>query len=764
MKIFLCTVAAALALAGALRAETADDQFVEAYQLIQQADSLQSRGQAAQAWERYQQAQAQLKRVQAAFPNWNDALVKYRLNYVADKLKALQSQNPQIAQPSKAPPAPQTAPKVESKPAPAAPTPTADGEFLRLRNESARLAQDNSLLQAKLKEALAAQPRASDPREFAKAEEQVRTLQKERDLLQVSTAQQREAADRLAKEKQALQSQVAELTGDNSPANQLKQTKAELQAERARRDELAKQGVKLERLLNDPNPELSQQVKVVASLSKDKQSLEAQVGKLSTSQDETARQLEQARTELKAERSRGQEISRQYAKLEKLLTEPVGTEKQAAAPFDSASAKEKQALEKQVQQLSAGQGETARQLEQLRAELKAERARGEQLAKHNDELEAALKLSKTKAKTAAMPASEVAKEAQILQAQVDIMQADFARVSAELEKARDDLKYERQRSLVQVKRIQMMDKEISDLEVEADKQVQFAAGDLTKKLKKMAADLDAKTKAHDALARENTKLLAENKNLAAGKPTGRGADDSSLARQLKEVRARLDVLAAQKVPFSAEELALFKPKEVAAPTPVAAESALAKAMPPSAQPLLAQAQRAFAERKFDEAEARYQEILILDPSNVITLADLAAVQLQLNKFDAAEANLKKALARDPDDAFSLSTYGLLKFRQNKMDDALSLLSQAAALNPRHAETQNYLGLVLSQKGNRSAAETAFRKAIQLAPGMASAHHNLAVFYSAKPNASIELARWHYKKALAGGHAKNADLEKAFGEN
>ena len=164
MKNFLCALAAVLALPGPLRADTADDQFVEAYQMIQQADSLQTKGQGAQAWELYQQAQAQLRRVQAAFPSWNDALVKYRINYVSDKLTSIQSQIPQLTRPTKSAPAPQPAPKAEAKPTPV--VPAAEGEALRLRSESARLAQENSLLQAKLKEALAAQPRASDPREF----------------------------------------------------------------------------------------------------------------------------------------------------------------------------------------------------------------------------------------------------------------------------------------------------------------------------------------------------------------------------------------------------------------------------------------------------------------------------------------------------------------------------------------------------------------------------------------------------------------------
>ncbi len=52
-----------------------------------------------------------------------------------------------------------------------------------------------------------------------------------------------------------------------------------------------------------------------------------------------------------------------------------------------------------------------------------------------------------------------------------------------------------------------------------------------------------------------------------------------------------------------------------------------------------------------------------------------------------------------------------------------------------------------------------RKAIQLDPAYGSAHNNLAVIYATQPQPSLELARWHYQKALAAGHARNVELEK-----
>ena len=52
-----------------------------------------------------------------------------------------------------------------------------------------------------------------------------------------------------------------------------------------------------------------------------------------------------------------------------------------------------------------------------------------------------------------------------------------------------------------------------------------------------------------------------------------------------------------------------------------------------------------------------------------------------------------------------------------------------------------------------------RKAVQLDPGYANAHNNLAVVYISQQPPLVELARWHYQKALAAGHPSNPELEK-----
>jgi tetratricopeptide (TPR) repeat protein len=229
--------------------------------------------------------------------------------------------------------------------------------------------------------------------------------------------------------------------------------------------------------------------------------------------------------------------------------------------------------------------------------------------------------------------------------------------------------------------------------------------------------------------------------------------------ELTSLRAQLTALNAAKVPFTDEELAFFKqPQEIAA---VVRPVATKRELPPDAASLQTEARRAFDLRRFDEAEKKYLELLRFDDSNVSTLQRLAAAQLEQNRLDEADNSIQRALAVDPADARSLLLKGIVKFEKADYAGAFESLSRSAQADPEHAETQFYLGRTLSQRGQRAAAETALRKALQLSPGYRFAHYHLAVVYAFQQPPYIELARWHYQKALAFGHPADPELEKVF---
>jgi len=267
-----------------------------------------------------------------------------------------------------------------------------------------------------------------------------------------------------------------------------------------------------------------------------------------------------------------------------------------------------------------------------------------------------------------------------------------------------------------------------------------------------------------ALTLERNDLLAKlgeaNRELYGRRKQDAAARINVLTDEVNALRARLAVDEAQVIPYTPEELALFKQ-----PAPQLAsrnaEKKSVKELPGGSAQLVAEAQHYFSAGQFDKAEDDYQKILQRDENNGLVLANLATIEMEQGKLEDADKHIAAAVAQSPNDAYNLSILGYLKFRQEKYDDALDALSRAAKLEPRNPEIENYLGVTLSHKGLRTQAETALRKAIQLDPNYGPAHNNLAVIYINQTPPLVELARWHYQKALDAGQPHNPELEKAL---
>ncbi|MDX1951348.1 MAG: tetratricopeptide repeat protein [Verrucomicrobiota bacterium] len=571
MRLFLAGLLFAAVCCPLFAQGTPDERYLNAYELIQEADRLQGSGQSDLARTRLEEAQAELKKLKSIYPNWNSKVVQFRLSYVEEKL-GLETTKP-AAQPSTTPAPPvqppekPTAPVTPAEPAPVVPNPESPE---MLKGVIARLQQENAVLQAKLQEALSPQPATLDPAQLAQAEERIKALEKDRELLKVALEKEQAATTR-ASQAEALQNLQKELAAKEATINALRR-EAEL--------------------------------------------------------------------------------------IEKIRTENTQLKEKLAQTKDSA------ALERELAAAREGARTNALAVEALQASLRQ------------------LNAQRPPPPPTTVPDNADSQTKQLQKERDDLL--------LQLAEARDELYQVRQKS-------------------------------------------------------GNTQA-------------------TRTANQIAVLRARLEALEARKSPYTSEELALMKaPQAEVAATPPANTTAKkgTRELPPGAGLILAEAQRAFSNKRFDVAAEKYGQVLRMDENNVFALGNLAVVQLEQEKLSEAEATLSKALAADPEDAKILSLMGILRFRQEKYDDALDALSRSVQLNAKNPEAQNYLGITLSQKGQRSAAEAALRKALEIAPGYPSAHHNLAVIYATQKPPYLELARFHYEKALAGGHAPNAELENTL---
>ncbi|MBN2508358.1 MAG: tetratricopeptide repeat protein [Verrucomicrobia bacterium] len=191
-----------------LRGQGPEEKYVGIYNLIQEGDAWRAKRQPRAAADAYAKAYAILKEYPALHPGWNENVVGYRMQYLTRQLETLAphllaTNSPGVALPPAPPEGPQPAPAsiIPTPPPPPptlpepgpAPSPPAD-TVKALSDEIARLTRMNANLEDRLKEALSVQPAAVDARELAKAEDRIRQLQQELDLLRVSLEQEKARA------------------------------------------------------------------------------------------------------------------------------------------------------------------------------------------------------------------------------------------------------------------------------------------------------------------------------------------------------------------------------------------------------------------------------------------------------------------------------------------------------------------------------------------------------------------------------------------
>jgi Flp pilus assembly protein TadD len=620
-----------------------DDQYLRIYTLMQEADSL-SESRPTLALEKYRQAETGLQQLQRGSPDWNAKLVGYRVTYVAGQIAVLSAKLAASAP---------SAPQVSATP-PARPAPPNDWEnqLGALKAQIRQLQADRNLLEAKLKEAFAVQPAQLDPRELTRAQDTIRLLQKENDLIKATLDQEKQkhisaaSPAALDQARKALAEANRNLAAETERANALAGEKKSLQIKLDNLSPGAYNAASIEetrKALAEANRQLAAEQQHTAQLASDKQSLEASVKALRSEADAAF-----------ALRTENQLLKRQVADLR-------------AAPA-----------------VSVKPAESSTQAPVTQAQLAALQSEKEILRIEKTALENRVKQLTAAARAPAPPPAPA-------------------------------------------------------VSVETDGRI-----------KEVEAERDALQKQLDAANKE----LYSRKGKAAAERT------AQLGAQLAAARARLEVFEARQVPFTVEELELFKQPQPKLAGPAAAPVRKSvQDLPPATAQLVAEAQSYYASRQFGKAETAYVEVLRQDQKSVPALANLAAIQMQMTNFSAAEVNLKQALTLEPDNAYTLSVFGQLKFLQSKYDDALDYLSRAAKLDPQDAEVQNFLGLTLSEKGLRGPAETALRKAIEIQPGYANAHNNLAVIYITQQPPSVALAKWHYQRALNAGHPRNLELEK-----
>ena len=657
---FITTLFLSFGLLSTAQAAGPDDSFIQAYSLIAEADNLSRLGQKNTAIQKYRQARNDLAALQSGYPDWNAAVVSFRIKYVDQKLKAIGAE------------APGDVKATSAKPAALDPA-AARREIAILKRKVESLENAIILKDAKLKEALSAVPSPKETRQLAKLESDLSGLRQEnanlKGAIDKATAQLKDANTGLAKAK--AQADLAKAQADAKKTREaLEQSQQEVKSAKSQAND--RQAKRLEKQLTDKQESLEKTEKELASLKTTNKNLES---------------------ELKSFRkgNREKDLQAEVEALQKKMSDNQGELEKVSGNLAEIK-NDKASLEEELKSFKKGNRE--KDLETKVSSLE------KQLAKSNSQLK------------------------------------ETSGNLASAESSNDSLED-------QLKALQKGSRE---------KEMRDYINSLEKRLAKAE--------------RKNTNPASKRKGLSGifnwrKKDRAEQAQVAELQNRLDTLRSRLEILEAEKIPYTDEEKKLFaEPKT--GDQPANTLQAKIATLPEGGAADFKAGQAALVEAKYGEAEQKFLHVLKLDEENPLTLGSLAMAQMEQGNYDGAETSLARALKNNDKDAFSLSLLGTLRYRQKKYEEARDYLAKAVKLNPEDANAQHFLGSALNNLGQRKAAETALRKALQIKPGHAEAHHNLAVVYATQKPPFIALAKFHYEKAVAAGRAKNAELEKILG--
>ena len=593
---------------------------------------------------------------------------------------------------------------------------TESAELKSLQERLKQVEAEKVSLEAKLKESLAARPAATDSRELAKAGERIRELEKENQLLKTSIE------ERQANLLKSTDSGVAAL-------EQMKKDLVEARQRLATQNQAAVVWAAEKEALEKKIQGMSDMASQLETLRAENTAVRKQLEEARQSDSlAVLKQAESAMDELNGKLAKQVEISRTLAAEKEVLQQRLDAMAKSG-DYSKELEQTRRALVAANRKLEIQSEAAAVLLAEANMKLERQLQAYAELARDKDALRAENELLKKQAAKKSSGKSDTAAARKLAEAQAQLAALQSDKKMLEMEKAALERQLKRKGAAAATSAAPSAE------ESEKIKQLELERALLERKLQEATKELNSRSGSSNA---------------------------ADLANQVSSLRSRLNVLEAQPVPYTKEELALFQQSNLKLAGKPAARTA--KDLSSNAKKLLTDAKHDFAAKDFDKAEAKYMKVLREDPQNLYVLANLASIQLELNKDEDAEANLKKALALDPNDVYTLNIYGNAKFRQKDYDTALDALSHAAKIQPENAEVQNILGITLSHKGMRGPAETALRKAIQIDPNFASAHNNLAVIYASQTPPLTELARWHYQKAVASGGGHNAQLEKLLEES
>ena len=177
-------------------------------------------------------------------------------------------------------------------------------------------------------------------------------------------------------------------------------------------------------------------------------------------------------------------------------------------------------------------------------------------------------------------------------------------------------------------------------------------------------------------------------------------------------------------------------------------------LPPEAVHLFQETVSHHQAKRFQQAQAGYDQILRQFPKHADSLHLRGLLAYQLGHYELAFESIQRAIDVDPTKALYFYNLALVLEKQDRWKEGIHAYRQALELNPSYVETYANLANLYRHHRQWPEAISTLQQALERQPQSADLHNHLGVTY--KEHGDLENAKTHYQQALciAPDHAES----------
>lgn len=125
----------------------------------------------------------------------------------------------------------------------------------------------------------------------------------------------------------------------------------------------------------------------------------------------------------------------------------------------------------------------------------------------------------------------------------------------------------------------------------------------------------------------------------------------------------------------------------------------------------------FQSRKYEEARAIFERVVILEPGSAEAYNNLGLASRKLGRNEEAFDQYRRALFLDPQCVECMNNLGVLYLANRDFTEAEAQFQKALELRPNYSDPYFHLGLLLEARGDLSGAKKNLVKFVELAKGV-----------------------------------------------